>query len=70
MYLTDLLFTLAPGTFVRIKFDGFADPFCFTTGTRTTGSKVAELTRHGFGEAKVCSIHPLWKAQELYIHCC
>lgn len=69
MYLTDLLFTLEPGIFVRIKFYGFADPFCFTTGVRTTGKKVAELVNHGFNEAKVAAISPLWNAQELYIHC-
>ena len=69
MYLTDFLFTLAPGIFVRIKFDGFADPFCFITGPRITGQKVEQLAKHGHSEAKVVEIYPLWKAQELYIHC-
>lgn len=69
MYLADLLFRLPSNTFVRIKFDGFADPFCFTTGTRKTGEKLVELAHHGYGEAKVYAIYPLWHAQELYIQC-
>lgn len=69
MYLTDLLFRLPKGVFVRIRFDGESEQFCFTTGTRRTGDKVLELMEHGKDACKVYEITPLWHAQELYIRC-
>lgn len=69
MYLTDLLFTLGKGVFVRIKFDGNSEPFCFTTGKSNTSRKVVELMEADRGDAKVYEIIPLWHAQELYIRC-
>lgn len=69
MYLFDFLFTLPPNVYVRIKFDGSADEFCFTTGERNTGKNVAALTRDGRTESKVHDTYPLWHAQELYLKC-
>jgi len=69
MYLTDLLFTLSPGVFVRIKFDGNPNPFCFITGPANTAHKIVELIDTDRGESKVYEINPLWHAQELYIKC-
>ena len=69
MTISDLLFRLPPHIFVRIKFYGNPDPFCFTTGNRTTGKKLVELMDAGLSEVKVNEIIPLWHAQELYIKC-
>lgn len=69
MFLTDLLFRLPPKVFVRIRFVGEMDTFCFTTGKRNTGQNVVKLVEQGKGSVKVNQIIPLWHAEELYIEC-
>ena len=69
MYLFDFLFTLQPDIYVRIKFIGEPNTYCFRTGRRSTGKAVSDLSKQKKDNVKVHNVYCLWHAQELYIEC-
>lgn len=68
MTVRELISVVAPNTNVRVRVLNGKD-FSGATGVYKTKTLLDTLSRNGYSDAMVTTVHMLCRAQELYIEC-